>query len=308
MEKKFIARGLAILALGCLLLAGGVAHAVEDGDVEVPNVRNLTPARACGELEAAGFSCKRGPGGEHPPDHRQWLVGRVSGQWPHGGTRHQKGSIVTIYIYAQRWVVIPDLAGKKAAQAGRLLRDLGLAVQQAWQQTGDVSQNQVVYASSPVRGAKVKPGHRVKLYAYRYVGAKVPNLAGLSETGARARVKRAGLVCVVSDKHNISTIERAKWYTVAVQKPPAGSTLGRGKKVTVFLYKKAEVAIPNDIVGMTYPVAKRALRTGCLKLRVTYKNTRDPSQDRRVWAVSPGPGSLLPCGSQVVLQVYKCQE
>jgi penicillin-binding protein 1A len=125
----------------------------------------------------------------------------------------------------------------------------------------------------------------------------VPDVVGLSQEAARARLSQAGFRSEVRQVASAQPKGR-----VVRQSPGPGSRLRQGSAVTLAVSggrNGGDVAVPG-VVGLQASVARALLATSGLRSGLTYTRNGTPG---RVAAQSPSAGSRLPRGSYITLVV-----
>lgn len=129
--------------------------------------------------------------------------------------------------------------------------------------------------------------------------ANVPNLVGVSEDAARARLAAAGL-----SLGKVSTVETAAAAgTVVAQDPRAGTIAGRGQAVALTVAAARQGRAP-DVTGRTLDEARTLMAAAGFDSATLDTNDASAPVDT-VLAQAPGPGELLPRGAVVGLLVSR---
>ena len=100
------------------------ADELSSADAAVPNVVGETAENAKSRLEAAGFSCRTVGSGD-----------TVTDQTPAGGAIVPNNATIILYLGAEKPTApctVPNVVGKTAAEANRLLTDSGLIMKVSW--------------------------------------------------------------------------------------------------------------------------------------------------------------------------------
>ncbi|RJP27438.1 MAG: PBP1A family penicillin-binding protein [Actinobacteria bacterium] len=129
----------------------------------------------------------------------------------------------------------------------------------------------------------------------------VPAVTGLTEAGASAAIRGAGLNPAV----NYAYSSAAPQGTVINQSPLAGTSVNIGSTVSITVSQGAapQASVPN-VVGMGETAAKETLSAGGFTYKVVYSPT-DASQVGIVISQFPGGGASAGPGSQVIITVGK---
>jgi serine/threonine-protein kinase len=128
------------------------------GQVEVPDLRNLTEANAKAKLDALGLVAQVEQQPSNDVDE-----GVVMDQHPPPKTSVDKGSVVRLIVSSgSDMVEVPDLRGQNAATATNTLRQLGFVPAQELRNDPAVPAGRVIDMDPPP-GKKVLKGSQVKL-------------------------------------------------------------------------------------------------------------------------------------------------
>jgi serine/threonine-protein kinase len=139
--------------------------------VTIPNVVNDTAPVAMEKLQQAGFQINR----QEAPDDRV-PAGVVMGQQPPAGQSVPRGSTVTIVVSTgKRLVRVPDVVGKREAEAQQMIREAGLRTAPPnYQGPNDVPRQLLeqvrpgeVLSQTPQGGSMVEPGTTVYIAVRR---------------------------------------------------------------------------------------------------------------------------------------------
>lgn len=131
--------------------------------------------------------------------------------------------------------------------------------------------------------------------------AKVPTMAEMDESRAKATVEKAGFKFSKGDDQASSSVKKGLFVSSS---PKPGSSLEKGKTVTVHFSSgpSAQVTVP-DVTGMTQEKATAALEKVGLKTgNVTTINSSDVAKNT-VAKTSPAAGETAESGSQVTLYI-----
>jgi eukaryotic-like serine/threonine-protein kinase len=127
----------------------------------------------------------------------------------------------------------------------------------------------------------------------------VPNVVGIEEELAVAKIEGAGLVAKVEE----ATDPEVPKGDVIDQRPDAGSRLQEGDEVTIFVSTgKPKTTVP-DVVGMDYADAVDELNQANLEVRKREVFSKRP--EGRVVSQDPSANEVVPEGSTVLLEVSK---
>ena len=174
-----------------------------------------------------------------------FLVGRAVGIFNFGATSAQ--------------VTVENVTGKSAAEAQKILEDLGLKVKFAYETSDTVAEGNVI--SQDVQGGTtVSAGTQVQLTvsgtapASDTDGVPVPDVLGALEADATATLTRSGFTVTKADGYS-DTIEKGK---VISQNPVGGSRAASGSAVTIVISQGPDTGSKNTmpaIIGLDVETA-----------------------------------------------------
>jgi beta-lactam-binding protein with PASTA domain/tRNA A-37 threonylcarbamoyl transferase component Bud32 len=196
--------------------------------VKVPPVVALTEGEAIAALQAAGFDVAL-------PIQREFTdkydAGFVSQQEPLANSSAPKGSKVTIYVSkGVEMVPVPYVVDKTKADAITALQKAGFTVAPKDQFSATVPIGKVV-DQKPAGGGKAPNGSEVIIYVS--AGPEmvvVPDVDGMSESDAKAKLISVGLVPNATDRPGVAL---PKIGRVVGQLPAAGTSVVKGSTVTI---------------------------------------------------------------------------
>lgn len=134
------------------------------------------------------------------------------------------GAVALAATVAQ--VTVPSVVGSPWQRAGLRLHALGLRVVDV-RVTSKRSRGTVVW-QRPRAGTAVAAGARVRLGVANVSFVSVPNVVGLQEDDARARLRAVGLEPAVVSVHSLSQVA-----SVVAQHPAPGVDVARSSRVTI---------------------------------------------------------------------------
>jgi len=203
-------------------------------------------------------------------------------------------------------VTVPDLAGKTAAEAQKLLNDNRLKPKEQ-KAAGTCAPNQVnrVVAQNPEAGRSVDEGSEVTYDVCLGPGkTTVPPLVGLNRDQAQRALQdrklTARFVAVDSDK---------PVDTVVGSDPKEGSTVDEGQAVTVQVSKFNMRALP-DLTGKSPDDARTALTAAGFdanRVRTTERVVANPGDVGKVVGQDPAAGRVVPLTSNIVIIIGRQQ-
>ena len=226
---------LGLLAVGALSL--GLFLANRPSTVDVPDLQGKTQAQAQEQLKHDKLL-----GDQQSDSGTTCTKGQVTSQTPQAGTQVPENSTVVYKLcLGPGQVKVPPMVGLKKSDAQKALTDLGLKV--TFVEVDDAAPKDQVISSDPVTGTAVEVGRTVTGSISKANRKKVPDLAGLSESAARAKLISEGIT-------GTPTVAVVEAPTVADQgkvrstDPEAGTLVEPTRQVTIFVYKAAATPTP----------------------------------------------------------------
>lgn len=192
---------------------------------QVPTLRGTGVPEATAAVEAAGFAVGGVERVYDPEVERDLLVGTV----PPAESAQRAGTPITLVVsQGLEPVVLPDLIGQTAAQAGQRAANLGL-LSTVREEFSDTAPAGTVAATEPTAGATMVPGDSLALVVSKGPAPSVvPDVVGMGQAEATAALQAAGLRVVSRNQFPIVVLDR-----VYSQDPPSGTELPRGSSVTI---------------------------------------------------------------------------
>ncbi len=288
-----------LLALLLLAAAGVAGFIVYDQLVApskaVPDVSGKTTAQARRQLEPFFTTLVRTERNDHVRDNH---VIRTD---PAAGTSARKGSTVTIVVSAgPHTSQVPKLRGKNVNDAIAQLGQLHLNAHQEPVDSAAFPAG-VVVATRPAAGEIAKWGSTVTLQVSSG-NVEVPDLSGLTEGQAKARLKKANLKLGGTSDASSDTVPKGQ---VISSNPSSGTAVQQGTPVSIVVSSgPAPVPVP-DVRNLAEPDATSQLEAAGFVVKVKDVGTKDPNKDGIVLGQSPHPGEERRKGSRVVLYVGK---
>jgi len=288
----------ALLVLVALLLAAigaGAFLLLRPEKVPVPKVVGFESATAATRLENKGFEVSIQQ--VRSADQKEGIVIR---QQPGPGLRADEGSRVTIYVSSgPGQAEVPDVTNQPLKAARKAIEKRGFEVELIREFSETVPEDRVI-ETRPTARTQIDIGQTVSLVVSRGPEqAPVPDVVGLSEDEARARLLDAGFQAA-SRKQESATDEAG---TVISTAPAADTMLRKGETVTlVVATEPAQVDVP-DVRGETLNDALAALADAGLRARQRERLVTSPDDDGVVLDQSPSRGTNLEKGGTVTLVV-----
>ncbi|MDT3780004.1 PASTA domain-containing protein [Nitrospira sp. MA-1] len=275
-------------AAGINVVPGSPVDLVISG-VAVPNVVGLAQTVAQTAIAAAGLTV----GAESTVNSGTVPIGDVISQTPAAGTNVLPGNAVTLVV--SLGTAVPDLVGMSQSAAVTAITTANLTVGPVTTATSTTVPAGVVISQSPAAGSNVPPGSAVTLVVS--LGAKVPNVVGLTQAAADTALTKAGLTLGAV---TTATSETVPAGTVISQSPVAESNVAPGTAVSLVV--SLGVVVPK-VVGLTQAAAESAITTVSLTVgRVTKANSSSVAAGR-VISQNPAAEAKVKAGSAVDLVV-----
>jgi serine/threonine-protein kinase len=195
------------------------------GTVLVPPVAGLPQKDAINELEDAGLEVTIDT---EPSDKvKKDLAIRTL---PREATRVTKGERVRLFVSSgPEQVAVPDVTGLSRDSAEARLRDDGFAVS-VTEQESDETEGDVI-AQDPASGTRLARGSTVTItVSTGRPQVDVPDVIGLTERRAAARLRSAGLSPVTQQR---TVTDPAQDGVVVEQRPAPATQLDKGREVVI---------------------------------------------------------------------------
>ncbi len=275
-------------AAGINVVSGSPVDLVISG-VTVPNVVGSAQAAAQTAITAAGLTVGTGT----TANSATVPIGNVISQTPAAGTNVLPGNAVTLVI--SLGAAVPDLVGLTQAAAETAIRAAGLTVGTGTTTNSATVPAGTVISQTPVAGSNVPPGSAVALVVS--LGAKVPNVVGLTQAAAEAAISSSGLTVGTVTTATSTTVPAG---TVISQTPAAGTNVAPASAVALVV--SSGVVVPN-VVGLTQAGAQTEITSASLTVgRVTTANSSSVAVGK-VISQNPAAGAKVEAGSAVALVV-----
>ncbi|MEV6966770.1 Stk1 family PASTA domain-containing Ser/Thr kinase [Hamadaea sp. NPDC051192] len=172
--------------------------------VGVPSVVGKTYAEAQSELTTLGF--KTSPG--EPITSDTCDKDKVANQTPKGGQKADKDSTVTLQVCTgPGQVQVPNLDGLTKTAAEQLLTQFGLKAEFKPVDSDKPADSVISY--SPGKGTTVEKNSTVTVQISRANRVAVPDVVGMRDTEACAKLKEAGLTCQITQGKAVSDPSKA---------------------------------------------------------------------------------------------------
>lgn len=205
-------------------------------NVTVPSVIGMDMVTANRVLEQAGLAYKiKGP--KHASDGNQNL--KIISQNPPAGSRMDGGSTIQLELWEYPQVAVPNVVGRRLADAEAALRRVGLKMAVVEKSIGQEKSDGLIRDQDQPAGRTVAMGTTITLTAYRFDPSQkdqitMPLLIGLTYDKAITILAYAGLKW---KKVECQTRNRIRHARVASQNPKSGSKVAKGTTVQIDVYR-----------------------------------------------------------------------
>ena len=301
-EKKrpwliWVLAAIAVLAVGGIVFAliNNASPPVEP-TTTVPGVANMSEEEAFAAIREADLLPVRA---EQASDGVP--KGQVIGTDPAEGTEVDKETEVKVFISTgPSEVTVPDVSGRTAEEAERLLEEVGLAVAGAPkpEDSPTVEEGRVTKTDPPATTA-VSAGTKVTLYVSSGQ-VVVPEVVGQNVEDATKALQDAGLQVSTREVES----DRPEGEVVA-QSRPGGQPVPQRTAVTLDVATAPSTAtVPNNLRGLTYDQAVQLLQAAGL----TSVRREDVDSDLDAGTVvssDPSSGTRIARDQQVTLRISK---
>ncbi|WP_114314134.1 PASTA domain-containing protein [Thermus caldifontis] len=194
---------------------------------------------------------------------------------------------------------VPDLVGKTAREAFLLLKDTGLRLEVV-EGNDPAKPKEVVLAQDPPPGTRLRAGRTVRLTLNQARLNPLPELKGLRQEEAEARLSQLGYRLA-----GVAQVESPEPLgTVLASDPPPGTPLPPGATVRLLVSRGASLGPTVPLPQLTGLGQKEALfLLNAMGLQVQVEEVPSGAPPGTVLAQEPAPGTPMPPGSGVRLRV-----
>jgi serine/threonine-protein kinase len=206
-------------------------------------------------------------------------------------------ALVAFALTRPEQVEVPAVTGQDAGTATALLRDKGFEVETSSVNRTGAPVDQVLEQDPPA-GEKVDEGSTIKLTINRGPGVtEVPDVSGLSEKDATARLEKAGFD--VDPEFQFD--EKVPEDRVIGTEPATGAQIENGSTVKLLISRGANRVEVPDVTGLDDQQALNVLGDAELTGMVVQRD--DDAPEGQVVAQSPGAGRMVNRGASVTIFV-----
>jgi len=285
----------AVLVLA--LLGAWAAGVFSQGDTEVPNVVGADLETAIVSLEDAGLVAGD-IAYDESYDQDRFADGQVTEQQPGAGAMVHAGDEVDLIVAGSELNEVPDVVGLSESDAITAVQDAGFDIGDIRREFSEEAENGEVIDQAPRAGSEAPEGSPVTLVVSKGMETlTAPNVVGLSQADARARLEDVGLLVEVLQEYS-DTVAAGE---VIAQSPEAGVAVEKGASVTITVSQGEEIVTMPNVVTMEQQAAIDMLEG--LGLQVTVRTQVNVINAGRVIAQEPDSGARLTPGTRVTITV-----
>lgn len=199
---------------------------------------------------------------------------------------------------------VPDLTGKTQEEAQRLIEQAGFVLGSVTDSYHDTAAPGTVIDQSPVPGASAQKGAAIDIVLSKGPAlVAVPELVGLTDDEARARLEQAGLEA----RSMLEPDPEAEPGTVFKQDPAPGTEVERGSTVTYSVSRGVDTAEVPNVRGKARAEATALLEAAGFRVRASEQFSERVAAGR-VISQNPQAGLSVAKGSTVLIVVSKGPE
>ena len=266
--------------------------------VTVPDVVGLSQSNAESAIVAAGLVV----GVITTQNSDPVPAGDVISQDPVAGTSVAIGSGVDIVVsLGPVLVTVPDVVGLSGSNAESAIVAAGLTVGGVTPQNSDTVPAGDVISQDPVAGTSVAVGSAVDIVvSLGPVLVTVPDVVGLSQSGAESAIVAAGLTVGGVSTQNSDTVPAGN---VISQDPGGGTSVTSGSAVDIVVSLGPVLVTVLDVVGLSQSDAESAIVAAGLVVGVATTQNSDTVPAGDVISQDPVAGASVAIGSAVDIVV-----
>ena len=204
--------------------------------VTMIELKGKTLSEAEAELKALGLTISE----SKTEASEEYEKGQIMDQDVKAGEKVQSGTVIYVTVSSgpdeeiPKETSVPDVTGKDADTAMQTLSASNLKVNREFEYSNDVEAGKVI-RQNPSGGAQVEEGTTVTIYVSQgSESVKVPNVAGKTESDAKAALKSAGLKCGSVSTEYSNDVEEGN---VISQSVASGKYAEKGSSVDLVVSK-----------------------------------------------------------------------
>ena len=286
---------VALIAIAAFALGG---NSDSKNLVEVPDVTGQTLDQAKSAIQSAGFKV----GNVQQTYSDKVDSGKVISQDPAGKSKKAKGTSVNLTVsQGTQEIEVPDLTGKTADEAKKLLQANGLKYKAGTAEYSDSVEKDHIVRQDVTAGSKVAKDTVVTYYlSLGSEGSSVPDVVGQTRSAATTTLNNAGFYVTVDEQYSDTVSEGV----VISQTPTSGSKLKADGTVNIVVSKGKEskaVSVPS-VIGQSEGAATTTLNNAGFTVTTEYQSSSSVSQGC-VISQTPTSGTTLDPGKTVHLVI-----
>lgn len=211
--------------------------------------------------------------------------------------------LVHVLSPSEQTAQVPRLTAEMTeTRARQVVEDAGFVFQRKTD-TGSSQSKGTLTKQSPAGGTTAKKGSTVTVwFSSGPESVTVPNVAGMSQSRAKAALKKAGLTVGSTSFEDSATVEKDH---VTRTDPAIASSQPRGTSVTLYI-STGRLAVP-DVAGKSQQEATALLKQSGFSLTVREESSDSVSKGSAI-RTDPVAGSTVTQGSMVTLYISTGQE
>ena len=197
-------------------------------------------------------------------------------------------------------VSVPDLVGQTETAARQMLTDAGLALGNTGRAASNSLAKGQVVSQNPGAGSKVSKSMKVDIVVSSGPTLiTVPDVRGLSQSSAKAKITGAGLVVGNVSEEFSAGVPVGR---VSSQEPAPDERVSEKTEVNLAVSKGPEMVTVPNVVGMQQDAATQQLQASGLGVQV--QQVPDATQpEGAVTAQDPAAGQSVPKGGKITISV-----
>jgi serine/threonine-protein kinase len=215
--------------------------------VAVPDLAGKTVQEAATILQQAGLTLAATQDQQVVEDEK--LVGKIIGQDPAPGAQANKDTPVRVKVgIAPEKVTVINVVGQSKDTAKSNLDSIGLVVNVA--EVDSVKPKDEVVSQDPKAGTKLNKGGTVTLTVSKGNQIAMPDLVGLSQQQAQAKLQALGWTGLF-DSSTVSTGNQDEVNKIVEQDPAVGQPLSKDQTVRIQVGKQGGPPPPTTTTTTT---------------------------------------------------------
>ena len=204
-------------------------------------------------------------------------------------------------------VDIPNVVGKTAIEATKIIEDAGLKVEVGEAEASSTVPEGSVVKQSPEskKDAKLNKGEKVKIILSKGPESiELENLVGKDISEVKKTLEKAGLVIKEEKENSANVVENH----IISQEPVAGTLVKSGDEIKLKISSGVKKTKVPYVTGMDEGTAKATLINANLKVNIVEQSGEDKDKNGKVLDQDMEKDTELPEGQTVTLTVYRYVE